>query len=298
VLSPSPAPLPLYAQQQPSLAEAISFQAPDPLQLETEIYYALHRLKACLGETVEVFRSPGNAFQVRGVVVDSDRKDQLLAGLAPLTGPLVTVDIKSVQEAIQEIGPAVARPTRPVALPAMVPRKEVLRSLAGRFPDSEAAARFVDAALSSSEDVMREAQALRRLAELSRGVNDTQSPQTRWLLQVMTYDHIRDLQTKLEATEQLVRPPLVALAGSGSAQRASSHPTVEGSDGDFATIFNHSKHLNDRLRALFDAPGTPFSADRLMQEILEAFPPLQASIRAASEKALALAARGKEGAAQ
>jgi hypothetical protein len=278
-LSVAPVAVPLEAPRLPLVMEPPP-PAPDLLSLEVQIYYALHRVQACRGETVEVIHQPGGRFQVRGVVVDAERREQLIATLAPLAGLLVRVEIKSVQEALQEMGPAEVRSTAPPASSAPLPRKDVMRALANHFSDEEAAARFADQALASSEEVMREAQALRQLAERFYGGREPASPQARWMLQVMTYDHLRDLQAKLEATEQLVRPPLAKIAGPAAGRHAEIAPASAGSPREeLQAIFSYSRQLNDRTRALLEGNG-------LAAELLDAFAPLRASVRWATDRAL------------
>jgi hypothetical protein len=156
-----------------------------------------------------------------------------------------------------------------------------MRSLASHFSDEEDLARFADQALASSEAVMREAQALRQLAERFYGGREPRSAQARWMLQVMTYDHLRDLQAKLEATEQLV----ARIAGTTSARRPEALPAPAGSPREeLQAVFSHSRHLNERLRALLEGNGR-------VLELLAAFPPLEASVRSATDRALPTSAQ-------
>jgi hypothetical protein len=284
VTSAVPQPLPLYPQPRVPQVSLLPFQADDPVLVEMEVYYALHRVRACLGESVEVIRQPGRGFEVRGVVVDAGRKEQIAAALAPLAGPLVSIDVKSVQEALGDLGPGGVKVVPQPPLAAQ-PRKEVVQFLARYFAkDEKAAARFADRALSESEDLVFEAQALRQLAASFPSEAQIESPRARWLLQVMTYDHLSDLRAKLESAWQLVGPPLEAAAGPGLA--VPSDATAQGDDG-FDRIFKLTRLLNDRLRSLFSKGGAEPQTEGLIREVLGTFPALQASTRQASDKAAA-----------
>ena len=49
----------------------------DPELLEAQVYYALHSVRACLGEPVEVTRAADNTISVRATLVDTARLEQL-----------------------------------------------------------------------------------------------------------------------------------------------------------------------------------------------------------------------------
>jgi hypothetical protein len=249
---------------------------------EIEVYYALHRLGACLGEAIEVVREPGGELGVRGVVVDAQRKEQIRAALAHSS---VRLDIKSVEEALGNVGPDAVKVSQSRPAPG-APRKELLVALFNYFSRDEAALdEFADKALSESEELIFEAQALRQLSSTFMSRGEPSAYRARWLLEVMTYDHFRDLRAKLEAAGQFLGPPLLATAGADFVPRADvgrgrTRSAVEESE----EIFRLSRLLNERLRALFGAGGQP--ADRLTRDVLDAFPPLQTSVRNASEKAM------------
>ena len=234
-----------------------------------------------------MIRRPDGGFEVRGVVVDTDRKEQITAALAPLTGPMVAIDVKSVQEALGDMG---ASGVRVVPPPAQAqPRKEAVQFLARYFSkDEKAAEKFADKALSESEDLIFEAQVLRQLSASFPSEGEIESPRARWLLQVMTYDHLSDLRAKLESTWQLVRPPLAAAAGPGYALPSDAAAGLsERAEAGFEEIFKLTRLLNDRLRSLFSGGRTEPQAEGLVREVLGTFPPLQASARLASDKAVA-----------
>jgi hypothetical protein len=288
VVGLAPPPLPLLPEPRAPQVSLLPAQIADPVLTEMEVHYALHRVRACLGEAVEVVRRPGGGLEVRGVVVDSERKEQITAALAPMAGPFVRIDVKSVQEALGEMDPGAVRVAPRPAAPAQ-PRKQVIQLLAKYFSvDERAAEKFADKALSESDDLIFEAQALRQLAASFPSEGEIQSPRARWLLQVMTYDHLSDMRAKLESAWQVVRPPLAAAAGPGYVVRSDADvgPGDLG-DAGFEQIFKLTRQLNDRLRSLFSGGVAEPQAQRLIREVLETFPALQAGVRKASDRAVA-----------
>ncbi len=277
-----PPPLPLHPEPPESRIPPAPPAVVDAALAEIEIHYALHRIGACLGEAVEVVRQPGGGLEVRGVVVDAPRKQQVLAALA---GTAAVVDIKSVEEAVGSLGHNTLRVSR--ARPASArPRKDTLAPLYDYFSRDEAALdRFAGNALSRGQDLIFEAQALRRLAGafLSRG--EPSSTRARRLLEVMMYDHLRDLQAKLEDAWQSIKPPLAAASGPGFVPAAETgYSTARTAAEEAEEIFRLSRLLNERLEALFESGDRP--ARDLTRDVLNAFLTLQHALSAASARAL------------
>ncbi|MGH9938864.1 MAG: anti-sigma factor family protein, partial [Blastocatellia bacterium] len=104
-----PAPLPLPAAT--PAAEAMRIPAattpspsikPVPSEAESRnaevsALYALHRMRADLGEQIEILRDPAGQVVVRGLVETADRKEQLIEALRDLA--LVATQIQTVEEA-------------------------------------------------------------------------------------------------------------------------------------------------------------------------------------------------------
>ncbi len=258
--------------------------APDAALLEVEIYHALHRVRACLGETIEVDRRPNGVFEVRGAVASPERKEQVIAALAPLGGPRVAVDVKSATELLREIGPESVRLAQQPA-PAKSPnRAKAIQSLSRFFSGNETGTEeYADRVLSAGEGVMKDAQALRQLAERFGGRTDLDSRQAQWLLEVMSYDHLKDLGASIAATRQLLRP----LLGDSVPRTASVPGAYERWDAGLLRIFSQASNLNGRLRRLFTGAEADYAEERFIREIAEAFPPLQSSVQAASDRTLA-----------
>ncbi len=75
------------------------------LAAKIEVYYALHRAKACLGEPVHVMVTD-QGITVRGLVETMARKNELLRAIEALPGGIeVAVDIRSVSEMATPLDP-------------------------------------------------------------------------------------------------------------------------------------------------------------------------------------------------
>ncbi len=275
----SKAPAPLRAFPTPRLHPA----APDAFFFELEVYQALHRVRACLGETIEVAPGTGDALEVRGAVASPERKEQVVAALAPLGGPRLFVNLKSASEMLNEIGPASLTLAPPAATAGRNGRRNAIKTLAARFGGSETAAEeFAEQAMSAGEDLMRDAQALRHLAERFGGRSAFSSPQAYHTLTGMSYDHLKDLGAKVHAAAELLRP----VAGPVESRTWTAPDAGSRWDAELLSVFNQCNGLNERLRRLFTGDDAGSPQDQIIREIAEALPPLQASLQAASTRAL------------
>jgi hypothetical protein len=71
-------------------------------ELEVDVAYLLNQAKADRNEQVALTRSAGGSLRVEGIVETEQRKNELLRSLAPVTqNPAVTIDIRTVEEALQ-----------------------------------------------------------------------------------------------------------------------------------------------------------------------------------------------------
>lgn len=275
----SKAPAPLLASPTPRLHPA----APDAFFFEVEIYHALHRVRACLGETIEVARGAGGSFQVRGAVGSAERKEQVLTALAPLGGPRLFVSLKSASEMLNEIGPASVTLAQPPAAAGPSGRRRRIKALAAHFGASEAAAEeFAERALSAGEDLMRDAQALRLLAERFGGREAFASPGAYRMLTAMSCDHLTGLESKLRTAAELLRP----VVGPIEARVAAAPGSGSRWDTELLSIFQQCNGLNERLRRLLTGDDDG-ARPGLVREIAEAIPSLQSSLQIASSRALA-----------
>lgn len=127
--------------------------------------------------------------------------------------------------------------------------------------------------------MMRDAQALRLLAETFGNRSNLESGPARGLLEAMTYDHLKDLEAGVEATGRLLQPIL------GAAEHA---PRVAGAaarwDLDLLRIFKDAEMLNGRLRKFFAGGEGKDDPARLMAEIQESIPAFESTVRAAVDR--------------
>jgi hypothetical protein len=248
---------------------------PDPAASEIEVHSALHRVRACQGETIEVVRARDGTLRVQGTVVSPDRKAQVLAAMATVG---VTADLKSADELLAEIDPERVRVHDSPAARTHDPRigaKVLSRYFGGKEADAEA---FIDRALSAGEAVVTDAQALRTLAETFGAAAESLSPNARTLLKTMVTDHLDALDRRLRAASSTLRPVL------GEENTESATSSSQRWDAELLRIHQLSKALTDHLRAL---PGIRTSSDeqRVLRDIGQTMSDLEAAIASARARA-------------
>ncbi len=265
----------------PLMPTSASRPSTDDSGLELRLYLTLHRLGACLSESVEVHRRPDGALEVRGALASPERKGQLTAALAPLAGPRLVLNLKSSKELLEEMQPESVTLDRQPA-PRLPDRAGALKFLSRLFPDQAAAEAFADQTLSAGEAVMREAQALRLLAETFGGRSDLDSPQARRMLEGMISDHLKHLEARVEAARRHLQPIL------GSIEHAPA-PTADAAgrwDLELLRISKDAEALNNRLRRLFAGTGENHEPELLLAEIKDLIPMFESNVRAAAGRAL------------
>src|SRR6185369_9704594 len=71
-------------------------------ELEVDVAYLLNRAKADRNEQVTLTRSVGGSLRVEGIVESTERKQDFLKALAPVSNnPAVKIEIRTVAEAVQ-----------------------------------------------------------------------------------------------------------------------------------------------------------------------------------------------------
>lgn len=224
---------------EPLVPPAARLAAPSPstaelLEAEIEAQYALHRLKVCLGEPVEVVRNPRGQIQVRGLAATEARKKEILAALQVVE--LVTVSIQTIAEAQAATAPA----TGPAITKEDLSQSSEASSVEfknGKLPIQDRLERYFTAhpelallgleervqlsvpqkivtltreAVSQSEAALQEAWALRRLAEwYSPGKRAELPPSSQWLLEDMVLDHVESLKRAAGEARTLLTPILL-----------------------------------------------------------------------------------------
>jgi hypothetical protein len=227
--------------------------AAELLTSEIETFYALHRLKACLGEPVEVVPNGTGSIEVRGLTESRERKEEIGAALEGI--PLLTTKIQTVEEATVSaplspedgmdskaaLEPTPSQKFSEVAvqskrLPIQDQLETYLAKLkavsgrqeaAGREDTStrERIAELSTRAVSFSDSLLAEAWALRRLAErYGEWRAQNLRPATRWLVEVMLRDHLNELSAQLNGYLSLTRP---MLSQAGREDQAESIPNQQ-----------------------------------------------------------------------
>lgn len=246
--------------------------------LEMEVRYALHRLRVCLGEptnVIEVTQNNVTHLEVRGLVETQTRKEELTAALAEF--PSVIVSLGTAEEArktsSQRLQPqtSTASPQQESEL-RLANRSLPIRSLLeGLFPPDRSAnnsaaqqnvANLTTRAVSLSQGALTEAWALRHLAErYSVGDSADLPPESRWLLEVMFRDHMRDLQGETASLETLLGPVLAKAPGSsndsGDAFPEAIDPTSLAWKRMVMSVFFTSQQINNLVQTLFAGSDPP-----------------------------------------
>lgn len=237
--------------------------------LATEVHalYALHEERACLGEPVQVRRVAGNMVEIFGLASSEQKKQAILARLAPLkfTGA-IAVRLETVEEALNHRGDAPA--ASDVAKDAIEqkissgasPIQEVLASYfrsRGKASSQEEVARrvvdFSNRAITLAEAAWAEAWALRRLDEQFPTIRLAQlDPSLRHILLKMAVDHMAGLRRSLELARELWQE---LLAGHAPVERLPS--MVASEDGLKDSLFSDVRHYHSLVHTLVAGAGSP-----------------------------------------
>ena len=291
LLKPAPLPLTLPPKPKPVtriLSRGLS-AALDTKTREIEALYALHRVRACLGEPVEVVRGTDGTLLVRGVTGTPQRKQEVIDAVAELGGSVrLEIDIKSTEEALREVGRENLNLTTPGPRTTQTPvSKELAKYFASEGPlAARAAERFSEDAVSLSEDLMTEAWALRQLAErFGSGQDRNLSPKSRHLLEAMCLDHLNGMRTKTAKARTFVDPVLSAISGPGQhAEAGLEVANFETAwDSALAPVFDCTKHIHTRILALFTGGAASAETRVLIRDVLAGFPELDTRLQTAAD---------------
>jgi hypothetical protein len=214
---------------------------PDPVMRaarEIDVLYTLHRMSACLGESVEVLEDQGGQTVIRGMVATSARKQQYLAAFSK-SGGGVKLEIQTVDEAVAKNGKAVSPPanSRPIPhgtlSPQPLPIEDELRQyFRAQRPGGDSSqkpdvliAQLASQAVSESDVLLLNSWALRRLAE--RYGHDriaSLPPRAKWQLETMLHDHLAAVRQHSATLRTLTEPALSTLVGPLIVPAAPSEP--------------------------------------------------------------------------
>jgi anti-sigma factor RsiW len=281
----------------PPVVASISVPAPstlesptptDLLAAEVEAHYALHRFKACLGESIEVVPIPNSRIEVRGLAASAEQKEELLEELRRV--PFVSLSIQTIEEAtkagslsashtsqgkVDAIGESPSGPTITVQPPRLPIQDELERYFAKSDSSAPAdrisnisskIAELSTGAVSLSRTALSHAWALRRLAEgFGPARTGPLRRQSRWLLEAMVRDHLHEVHTYLGRSQGLLGPILSSCPG-GSPPSVSSKPvespgqsTVRSPDWVNQTLllFHNVEQMDSLTNGLFAGAGLP-----------------------------------------
>lgn len=263
-------------------------------ELELDIAYALHRIRACLDEPLEVRRGPDGSFVVHGVVSTPQRRQQVLAALAEFAGHSgVTAALETTQEVLRRL-PHDQIQSVP-ALPAR-PEPWILPVLESQMPGDatqrrETAVQWIDRALSSVDGILAEAWALRRLADRFGALRrEAISPEAARRLESMRNEHLSELNRRRAELGRWLEPLLATMVGgTGDAlESTGAPPATQGPSservGSLEEVFAAAEALYKSAVALF-TDSTPASEHfEATKQVLAALRDLDACLGSAQER--------------
>jgi hypothetical protein len=212
----------------PAHAEVVTASA----ELEVEVNYLLHRIKANLGEQVSLQRTSDNRLRVEALVETERRKAEILHALRPVAGhPAVRVEVETIDAALKRRGSASSRPTSltdyEVGQNDAEADTELRRHFKARAGGDEARVdeellRFSGRVMSRSRQSVQQAAALRRLvASFALQRSGALDASAREKLYRMVHEHTEGFKRNTEMLCRELRP-LVASAPAGELRGADS----------------------------------------------------------------------------
>ncbi len=208
------------APEEARAAQPVSSPGDNLDRLEVEVHYALHRIRACLGEPVEIVRSPSGRILVEGLVKSTERKTELLTALGELGDTdALSVSIRAMSEVtVRATQPAVLTGSATMLtadrLPVENQLEDYFRARAKRdgVPVEDHVTKFINNAISGGEEALGEAWAFRRLIERyplqkCREMDHHQQ----LLLESMVRDHLAALRTRVADVRRLIEPVMLQL---------------------------------------------------------------------------------------
>jgi DNA-directed RNA polymerase specialized sigma24 family protein len=198
--------------------------------LEVKALTLLHRIGADLGEEVSLTRGDNGRLQIKAIVETSQRKNEILASLAPIAGhPATTIRVETVAEALRGQAGKRKPSTRPLireydATAGAIPAEPELRAyftsrLAAQRPMDKPEEGAIDAEIRKfTIDILRRSQRALLFAYALKGLADrfsdedlrTLDAESRAALFSMIAAHARRLSVdaaKMRAALQPIIPP-------------------------------------------------------------------------------------------
>ena len=253
-------------------------------EIETEVLYGLHRVRACLGEPINVERVRGESVRVSGLVETTRRRAQLLAALGELEdSDAVTANIQTAEEFLRHLATnedaeakdVTATQVGPLRLPI---QDELERYFEQRGETSSQVARFANEAIDISKAMLAEAWALRRLGEQYDGQRFEQlKPRSRWLVEVMLRDHLEAFRACSRRGQVELGPVLSSISGRVQHGAVSSPPSMRPASlsRGVMTLFDKAEEVDLLTRGLFAGAGLLAPAEDEAASLLAAFDTLE-----------------------
>ncbi|HZS10141.1 MAG TPA: zf-HC2 domain-containing protein [Blastocatellia bacterium] len=290
---PAPAPTatripaaPPPATETPPLANPLPTRA-ELQNAEVAALYALHQLKADLGEQIEIARESNERIVVRGQVETPERKRELISALKGI--PFVAARIQTFDEATAPAAPAqlpatIAPPPEANgdSAPANVNlfERRLVRYFAERAaaPEDAAAinrriAQLANSAFAESSAALANGWALRRLAERFDDSPDEQiSGAAAARLREVIGNHLAEINTRSRNLRTLLEPALVSIARTQSGAAPSPQPAEGTRKARVMQLFKAVEQVQRLSYRLFNSGQTiaasPEEAARRMLQAL------------------------------
>jgi RNA polymerase sigma factor (sigma-70 family) len=192
-------------------------------ELEVEVNYLLHKIKAGPGEQITVERTPDDRLRVEAVAETKERKAEILKALGGVVGnPAVEIEVSTIAEALRQRGPGQTTPTSVLDVEVTDDARDVDAELrrhyaqraGGEALTDEAILRLSGRVIGYSRRAVQHAVALKRLsASFSPGKSGALEAPAREKLLAMIRAHVQGYVQNVEA----LRQELLPLASGGAA---------------------------------------------------------------------------------
>jgi len=229
---------------------------PENASPETEIQalYALHRVRACLGEDVAITRGSSGRVFVDGIVQSLPRKEELLAALSQITALEMRIrtfeELRPVEVPEPHASSGQAPAGNPVAENGVPPIQKILK---GRISGSRIT-ELSNRAVSLSESWMAEAWALRKLEDgFTVQKVDKLSDSGRKMLAEMVRDHAAAIYAGVDASQAEFQPYVAAEA----ITIQESNADIPGWPASVRHLFDVATSAADLTRALCAGSSPP-----------------------------------------
>ncbi len=256
---------------------------------EVAALYALHQLKADLGEQIEIARESNEQIVVRGQVETPERKRELIAALKGI--PFVAARVQTFDEASAQAAPAPpavatiaslpdANEDRAPAASVNLFERRLARYLAERAaaPEDAAAinrrtAQMANSAFAEASAALASGWALRRLAErFDDGTGEPMSAAADARLREVISNHLAEINTRSRNLRVQLEPALISIAGTQTGAASLPQPAEGTRKARVMRLFKAVEQVQRLSYRLFDSRQTfaasPGDAARLMLQTL------------------------------